>query len=316
MDTFQARTMNASQTLNDFTGYSSIDTIKHQNAELEIALADAHERVRSARQAYRQANTKRAVTQREVTALLARKDTWSPSDLERFTELYRTDHVLEGEVSGSQESLTEAEAEEQSLSQRLNAGMLKRYHEEQIWSDRIRRASTWGTWGLMGMNFVLFVILQFVAEPWKRRRLVKGVVAEEKAVLEEVRAQIGELRFAFEKMELAQAEARIEATPLPQETHVMEEVPVTSSIETTMEAPIDIPAEAPLDTPFGISMGSLQEWKEILLDPSQWRDVAEDLYSERRVYLRMRDASLLALEGAVAGAVLAGSIVLLLGRGS
>lgn len=318
MDTFQARAMNASQALNDITGYSSIDSIKKRNSDLEVALAEAHERVRSARQAYKQANTKRAATQREVTTLLARKDTWSPSDLERFTQLYRTDHVLEGEVSGSQEALTEAEADEQSLSQRLNSGILNRYHEEQIWSDRIRRASTWGTWGLMGMNFLLFVVLQFVAEPWKRKRLVRGVVAEEKAVLDEVRNQLEELKSALDKKEFtAQAAVHPKVSTPPEDIQLLEEQPAAVPPEAPIQKPVVIPVEQAIAaTPIDIPAASEVTWKEFLSDPARWRVVAEDLYSERRVDLRMKDVSLLALEGALAGAAVAGSVALLLVRRS
>lgn len=345
MDNLQARVLTASQTLNDITGYTSIEGIKRQNFELETALADAHERVRNARLAYKTSNTKRATTQREVTTLLARKDTWSPIDLERFTELYRADHVLEGEVASSQEALTEAEADEQSLSQRLNAGILKRYHEEQIWSDRIRRASTWGTWGLMGMNFVLFVVLQFVAEPWRRRRLVRGVVAEEKAVLEEVRGELEQVRLALEKREEVvnfepietPVEAAIEAVELAEEAQAaaegtLEASPVEPAAETPESASEKVPETAPVTMIEGTPEvlpealpqtateattdpeSSWDAWKEFLLDPAKWRLFAEDLYSERRIDLRMRDASLLALQGAAAGAVIAGSVVLLVVR--
>lgn len=288
MDTLQARVLTASHTLNDITGYSSIEAIKADNESLEAQQAAAQARVRTARQAYKTSNTKRANTQREVTTLLARKDSWSPSDLERFTELYRADHVLEGEVVSAQESLTEAEAEEQSLSQRLSAGILKRYHEEQIWSDRIRRASTWGTWGLMGMNFVLFVVLQFVAEPWKRKRLVKGVVEQEQAVLQEVRSQLEAVKRGLEKVteDVSEPQPATAPEPVPAEEAALS--PATQAPETT--------------------------WREMLLDPTRWRTAAADLCSERRVDLRMRDASIIAAEGALAGAVFAGGLALVLLR--
>lgn len=286
MDNVQARVLTASQTLNDITGYSAIEAIKKENEMIEVQLAAAHARVRSARQAYKSSNTKRATTQREVTTLLARKDTWSPADLERFTELYRTDHVLEGEVAKAQESLTESETEEQSLSQRLNAGILKRYHEEQIWSDRIRRASTWGTWGLMGMNFLLFVVLQFFAEPWRRRRLVKGVAEEEKRILEEVR---GELEAV--KMSLARREDEFSSKAAP-----------------------EVPSAATL-TPEVAGSGFTQEpWTQIVMDPARWKAVAADLCSERTMTLRMKDISTLALQGGLAGALIAGSLVMVFMR--
>lgn len=333
MDTLQARAVNASQTLNDITGYSDIEVIKKQNAELEIKLAQSHEQVRNARQAYKTSNARRATTQREVTTLLARKDSWSPADLERFTELYRTDHILEGEVSTSQETLTEAEVEEQSLSQRLNSGILKRYHEEQIWSDRIRRASTWGTFSLMGMNFLLFIVVTFVAEPWRRKRLVKGVVAEEKAVLEEVRGQLEQVKLALEgRNKVAAIQALSEAAEVTDNAEVRsvegslmdEEVPAADSISMTEATPT---TEAETETAPVVAIEPIIEtqfeepipartWKEVLLDPAWWRVKTEDLYSERRIDLRMKDASLLALEGALAGAVFAGSIAMLLVRRS
>ncbi|KAF4592603.1 mitochondrial inner membrane protein [Ophiocordyceps camponoti-floridani] len=294
MDDLQSRMLTASHTLNDITGYSAIEAIKTENQNLEEQLAKAQEHVRTARLAYRSSNTKRSATQREVTTLLARKDSWLPVDLERFTELYRTDHVLEGEVTAAQEALTEAEADEQRLSQRLNAGILKRYHEEQIWSDRIRRASTWGTWGLMGMNFVLFVALQFVAEPWRRRRLVRGVVEEEKGVLREVRDELGAVKRELSRM--TESEAR-----LPVEDVVKESV---GSREVTPPPPP--PPPPPSTTTVG--------WRDVMLHPSRWRAAAADLYSERRLDLRMRDASMIAAEGALAGAAVAGGLALALTR--
>ncbi|TQN63701.1 Sensitive to high expression protein 9-like protein, partial [Colletotrichum shisoi] len=207
MDTVQTRLLTASTTLNTLTGYSPIEAIKEQNTLLETRLAEAQALVRTARVTYKTTNAKRATTQREVTTLLARKEMWSPTDLERFTQLYRQDHSLEQEVSAAAEALTDAEHAEQALGQQLNAGILKRYHEEQIWSDRIRRASTWGTWGLMGVNVLLFIVLQFIAEPWKRRRLVLGVVEEEKAVLEGVTAELAGLKAALAQREATDAAA-------------------------------------------------------------------------------------------------------------
>ena len=297
MDTLQSRVLTASQTLNQVTGYSAIESIKADNDRLEAALATAHADLRAARAAYKSSNARRAASQREVNTLLARKESWTPTDLQRFTELYRVDHELEGEVAGAQEALTEAEAEEQSLAQRLSAGILKRYHEEQIWSDRIRRASTWGTWGLMGMNFLTFLILQFVAEPWKRKRLVKGVVAEEKQALDEVRGELLAIK--------ASLESSREATPAASSVTDAEssgEVSLTGAAEIAAQPLSTEPAITPDLTP-------TRTWKEFLSDPKLWQLGLADLWSDRQIDLRMKDASVLALEGAVAGATVAAGIV-------
>lgn len=309
MDTLQSRVLVASQTLNDLTGYSVIEAFKAHNAQLETDLAAAQQTLRHARAHYKAVNAQRASTQREVTTLLARKDTWSPTDLERFTTLYRQDHELETAVQEASGALTEAEAEEARLSQALNTGILRRYHEEQIWSDRIRRQSTWGTWGLMGVNVLLFLVLQFVAEPWKRNRLMKGIAAEEKAALEAVRKELEDVKGALVRREESEsragAEAEAEAARAKAEAAVEE-----ARVEAAPVAPLVTEAVEDIPVPPRLS------WQEFLSDPKLWRPALEDLYSERRIDLRMRDASLLALEGAITGAAVVGSVALILMRRS
>lgn len=307
MDGVQAKVLNASQKLNEITGYTGIEVIKRENEQLEHDLAEAQVRVRTARQAYKTSNNKRASTQREVTTLLARKDTWTPTDLERFTELYRTDHVLEGEVVTAQENLTEAESDEQKLNQKLSAGILKRYHEEQIWSDRIRRASTWGTWGLMGMNFVLFVVLQFVAEPWKRKRLVKGVVAEEKRVLEEVQAELAVIKANLDEMAAAAAAAAEAAR------HPDKESQRLFNLERIKEVWHFTVSGAWIRN-FEDWKVLLLQWKALITDFAVWRAGFEDLISERQLDMRMRDASALVLEGLITGIAITWSMGTLFGR--
>lgn len=53
----------------------------------------------------------------------------------------------------------------------LARSIMERYHEEQLWSDKIRSVSTYGTWALMVVNLLLFVAVQTVFEPRKRKRL-------------------------------------------------------------------------------------------------------------------------------------------------
>lgn len=331
MDNLQSRVLVASQTLNDLTGYSAIERIKQANAQLETDLAAAQAELRRARAHYQAVNARRAATQREVTTLLARKDTWAPADLERFTALYRTDHELEAAVHAAAAALTEAEAEEARLSQALNNGILKRYHEEQIWSDRIRRQSTWGTWGLMGVNFLMFLILQFVAEPWRRRRLMRGIAAEEKAALDAVRKELEEVRGALAGLDRdrihdeaeteaevpADAAATVDAESSVPVAVVAEEAGFETSVVPVVAPEFTPMAEAeaaPSSAPMPAAAPPKLSWTEFLSDPSRWRLAAEDLYSDRRIDLRMRDITLIALQGAMTGAAVVASAAFLLAR--
>ncbi|KAK4154556.1 sensitive to high expression protein 9, mitochondrial [Chaetomidium leptoderma] len=306
MDNLQSRAVTATQTLNDLTGYSAIEAIKARNNDLETEHITAQHRLRAARHAYKSLTAHRAATQREVTTLLARKDTWNPSDLERFTTLYRLDHELETQVTAAAAELTEAETDEGKLSGALTAGILKRYHEEQIWSDRIRRQSTWGTWGLMGVNVVMFLVLQFVAEPWRRKRLMRGIAESEKGVMEEVRRELGEVKAALEASGLRE---RADAAAVA--ARAEEEEDAAAAVAETLQA-VDDAEQRPVIPPMVLPVEAKvprKPWKEALMDywedPELLRDAVLDLNSDRRIDLRMRDASLIALQGAAAGAAVA-----------
>lgn len=124
--------------------------------------------MKKCKQEYGEAIQRRSHSQREVNELLTRKHNWSPHDLERFTELYRNDHQNENYEQSCEKKLEEAELKVDGIQLKLTQLILTRYHEEQIWSDKIRRSSTWGTWVLMGLNVLLFVIATFFVEPWNR----------------------------------------------------------------------------------------------------------------------------------------------------
>lgn len=313
MDDLQVRFVSASQALSDLTGYTAIEQIKAHNAQLETDLATAQAELRVARRTYQAVNERRAATQREVTTLLARKDSWAPPDLERFTVLYRQDHELETSAQRSLEQLKEAEADEQRLSAALTSGILKRYHEEQVWSDRIRRQSTWGTWGLMGINVVLFIILQVVAEPWRRRRLMRSIAEAESGVLEDVRKELADVRAALATV--ATTDDAMADSALPPESMPIAdaELPIASTEEPPADATAAVHSlPAP---PLRLQLFTLtwpSSWREAFAfgpDPVRWRNWLGDISSERTVTVRMRDVSIVALEGAVAGAVIAGSLV-------
>ena len=115
----------------------------------------------------------RSLSQREVNDLLQRKSNWSDADVGRFTTLVRQDHLLEQEETRAKVAVDETEnAVEREFSQLMRT-ILARYHEEQVWSDKIRSASTYGSLAALGLNMLVFVMAIVVVEPWKRRRLAQ-----------------------------------------------------------------------------------------------------------------------------------------------
>ncbi|KAI0478520.1 hypothetical protein GGR56DRAFT_689380 [Xylariaceae sp. FL0804] len=341
MDRAQDTLFAASQRLNDLTGYSGIEGLKAAVSRLEARLGAAQSGLVAARAAYKTAVAERSGTQREVTTLLARQKTWTPPDFERFTALYRQDYELEAAVGDRATRLEEAEREAERLARDLSAAILARYHEEQVWSDKIRRMSTWGTWGLMGVNVLLFLVFQFGAEPWRRRRLVAGFEDKVRAAIGEERARdraeakadaaaaaaaataataarAREEPFVDQQQQqpavvvpvAADATAGVEQLPETEFAPPPPPPPASTSASTSTPAPA-APAPAPVveEQPPPPPALSWQGWREALAAPDRWASrLADLLLSERTVVLRARDVSLVALEGAVAGAALAAAV--------
>ncbi|RAH39983.1 putative mitochondrion biogenesis protein (She9) [Aspergillus brunneoviolaceus CBS 621.78] len=324
MDNLQSNIFVAGQRLNDLTGYSAIEALKKDIQFQEERLRAARLQVRTAKDAYAAAINNRSTSQREVNELLQRKHAWSAADLERFTHLYRNDHTNEVAENEAQQALTAAEHEAEEAAAQLNKSILSRYHEEQVWSDKIRRMSTWGTWGLMGVNVLLFLIFQIAVEPWRRKRLVKGF---EEKVIEAIekektlnQAQILNLQTEFSQQMASASASRAESEPVA----AAAADPVATSAETNPALPASAPVLPETETQAAPPVSNnntnnnklqnvLQTCKThysrippyaTLIESS--RRYLRDLFSDRQITMTQRDHSVLAIQSAAAGAAVIG----------
>lgn len=279
--------------------------------------------MQKAREDYTLAISQRSSSQREVNELLQRKHAWTPNDLERFTELYRSDHANEQAEAAAQENLLTVERRAEEAAARLSASILARYHEEQIWSDKIRRMSTWGTWGLMGVNVLLFLVFQIGVEPWRRKRLVKGFEDKVMEALEregsaisttpmDLKTAQGLSPAAVQEAQEATAPVHIEEAQSPSVTlpAVTEPLPDPSP-----ETPLPVQENLPTET-ISVQSSSISKLDlQLQIPMSIFRSIKEwirDMFSERQIVLRRIDITTATLEGAAAGMTIVGSIVLLL----
>lgn len=102
---------------------------------------------------------------------MQRKHLWTGDDVTKFTELYRLEHQHSQAEAVAKEQYQASEKQMDREYMELARSIMERYHEEQLWSDKIRSVSTYGTWALMVVNLLLFVAVQTVFEPRKRKRL-------------------------------------------------------------------------------------------------------------------------------------------------
>ncbi|CZT45437.1 related to mitochondrion biogenesis protein (She9) [Rhynchosporium secalis] len=311
MDHLQGNIFIASQRINDLTGYSGIEALKERITLLEKQVTEAQDAVRSSRLTYKTTVADRAATQREVTGLLARKDSWTPIDLERFTALYRMDHTNEQAVQESATKLADAEREAEHAASKLSSSILSRYHEEQIWSDKIRRMSTWGTWGLMGVNVLLFLVFQFGFEPWRRARLVRGFEEKVREALEKegITAQgrsqdmskladVGVIAGGIQELE-----EETESGPASNSDPTVEAAEASVQGEQEQDTEVEPQESAPVE-PGNVHVPT--ELMKLRTRTANWAHKAqttfEDLFSNRLIQMRKQDVTLIALEGAATGA--------------
>ena len=109
MDHLQSNAFLAGQRLNDLTGYTGIEALKHSIEQQEARAQATKQALGAAKDAYAGAIAQRSASQREVNELLQRKHAWAPADLERFTALYRSDHANEQGEAEAREALARAE---------------------------------------------------------------------------------------------------------------------------------------------------------------------------------------------------------------
>ena len=273
-----------------------MSTLVHPSKPLaELTVQSTRTALQEARIKYSTAISSRSSSQREVNTLLQRKHAWDPADLERFTALYRSDHANEQAEASARDHLTAAEKATEEAAARLSTSILARYHEEQIWSDKIRRMSTWGTWGLMGVNVLLFLVFQIAVEPWRRKRLVKGF---EEKVSEALDREAGVPRAALDAIS---EEMGAEAGKI-----AIRDSPSTEAPEDQVEDPPVVPTSAVAESTVPpVGSKSASSWEGI-------RETLRDMFSEQQISVRRVDLTTAMLEGAAAGVAFVGMIVLLL----
>lgn len=204
------------------------------------------------------------------------------------------------------------EKEVDEAQDRLSKSILARYHEEQIWSDKIRRASTWGTWGLMGFNVLLFIVVQLGLEPWKRKRLVGGFEEKVREVIQEEN-----IRNALLNLEVHEAQSKkmIEETAdvavQTGEEVVPEEIEAKALAEDLVDKPGPVPPVAP---EYELPLPMYARAKEFFKSKESIAGLAKELVSDEQVILRKVDVTTVAVGGATIGAVVVGLISALTGR--
>lgn len=172
--------------------------------------------------------------------------------------------------------------------------------------------STWGTWGLMGVNVLLFLIFQILVEPWRRRRLVKGFEEKVKEAIETEaeasRTIVAGLTRAVEAGAATTAVASAAAEPVAEmavSESILEDVVSDEPNTVLVAAPGEV---APVDAipEEGLAERTFADQLSTYASTEYWREVIQDISSDRNVVLTQRELTKIALQSATVGATIIG----------
>lgn len=344
MDSLLTKATLASQQINTYTGtdFSGIEALRTEIGTQEKAVKAGHIAVSAQKDRHMEAHVKQASSQKEIVSLLERKSSWSPSDLERYMTLVRSEHLDEQAVQKAKEDLAAAERDLEDARALLERLERKQYHEEQIWSDTIRRNSTWVTIGLMGVNIFLLLAQIIFFEPYRRRKIVREMkeALDERSVVgapavggqavalvaapvaavaaPEVERQVDEVvepkAVPIEEVEELSKAAEEEVQPLDS---IVPETATEKVADASPPAAID--SALPSEIPPAIGEPSPSSLWDQLQQATSWEDrlsisraAFDDLFSDRLVHLKKVDVTTVALQGAASGVAAMGVLFLLL----
>lgn len=162
-----------SEKWNTYSGYDAIETAKRRVIEAEAHLASLRKLQSEARQRYLGTVDQRSVSQKTLNDLLQRKASWSDDDLVKYTSLLRSEHSEAREEEAAREEFDAAERQVATAWDQVVKTTLERYHDEQVWSDRVRNVSSYTQLAAVALNLVIFMLAIFLVEPYKRRKLAQ-----------------------------------------------------------------------------------------------------------------------------------------------
>jgi sensitive to high expression protein 9 len=96
------------QNFNDMTGYTQVLKAKEKVTQADQHLTQFKQSLADSKAQVDQLVDQRRKTQLQINTLLQRKDAWTDLDIERFTELYRSDLSLDVDEQKAKQGYTKA----------------------------------------------------------------------------------------------------------------------------------------------------------------------------------------------------------------
>lgn len=158
-------------TISESSGESELKILKQQVHAISRTFDDATQQVTQVRAQTAALQTKYEDLQKEHLQLIMRRDSWSEPDIRRFADITSSEMLTKRELDASRLRLKDCEVLQETTKKEYMDTVRKRYHEEQLWQDKWRVISTYGTWALIGINSMVFIISQYLQKHREDERI-------------------------------------------------------------------------------------------------------------------------------------------------
>jgi hypothetical protein len=156
---------------NEHSGTHEITKLKELVHNSSLKFDKQQRLVADARKAVDHALSAWEDSQIKHSQLMQIRDKWTPAQALEFAKLLEKEVQVRSNLEQAKKDLAEKETHQSKLQIDYMNNLRKRYHEEQIWTDRWRILSTYGTWGLIALNSVVFLISQYLFRLREQQRM-------------------------------------------------------------------------------------------------------------------------------------------------
>jgi hypothetical protein len=166
-----------------------VNRLKNEISELEQRLAKAQGDYRGLRTQHTSTQEEYHRIQTEINTLSSSKSTWSDDQFRYFQNMLASDRIISNKLAVLETKMREGEQQVDVGLRELMEGLRRRFHEEQLWTDRIRMLSMWSTIAILTANSLIFLItfmmrsresayirtvVQEIKEELKRSKSIEG----------------------------------------------------------------------------------------------------------------------------------------------
>jgi hypothetical protein len=156
------------------SGQRELDALKKTVHEKSISFDRAVQRVVECRDAVEAAQKAHDDSHKRHASLLMRREQWDKADATSFVDVTASEVQSRQALYDTRDALRRAEDKAGQCQRDYMDAMRQRYHEEQMWQDKWRMISTYGTWSLIGLNTVIFLFSQFFYQ-WRESQRLKAM---------------------------------------------------------------------------------------------------------------------------------------------